>query len=120
MRRTGPTNIHMRKLIANLKKVANTQEAPIWDRLAKDLSRPARIRREVNLSRIEKYSDGKRIVVVPGKVLGAGEISKKLTIAAWKFSDEAAKKVQEAKGEVLSIEQLIQKSPKGKGVQIIG
>lgn len=120
MKRTGPTNIHLRRLISLLKKIANKENAPIWDAIANELSKPTRQRREVNLTRIEKHADGKHIIVVPGKVLGCGELSKKLTIAAWKFSDEAVRKITAAEGEVISIQELVKRAPKGKGVQIIG
>ncbi len=116
MRKTGPTNIHMRLTISELRKV----KAPIWTRVADELAKSTRARRQVNLSRIEKYADGKRTIVVPGKVLGSGELTKKVTIAAWKFSDEAAKKILAAKGQVISLSELAKKEPKGKGVTILG
>jgi len=57
---------------------------------------------------------------VPGKVLGTGEISKKITIAAHTFSSSACDKILNAKGEILTISELIKKNPKGSKVRILG
>ena len=54
MKRTGPTNIILLKLVAELKKRSNEQEAEIWRRVANDLERPTRQRRVVNLSSISR------------------------------------------------------------------
>ncbi|GAG29486.1 unnamed protein product, partial [marine sediment metagenome] len=51
MKRTGPTNEHLRKLIAELKKLSIEQNAAIWKRIALELERPTRQRRIVNISR---------------------------------------------------------------------
>jgi len=53
-------------------------------------------------------------------VLGAGSINKKLTVAAYKFSDSAAKKIEEAGGRKLTIPELVRESPSGRDVRIMG
>jgi len=113
VRRTGPTNIELRLLISELKK----QKAPIFKRLASELSRPSRNRREVNLSRIEANVQKDEIAVVPGKVLGSGELTKKITIAAWAFSDGARETIKSVGADAISLRDLIKK--KGK-MRIIG
>ena len=85
MKRTGPTDINLRKLISTLKKT----KKPIWKRVASDLAKPRRIRRSVNISRIERYCKSGENIVVPGKVLGSGTLTKKLTIGALSFSKSA-------------------------------
>jgi len=120
MKRTGPTNQHLQQLIVRLKKAAAEHDTPLWRRLAHDLERPARIRRAVNLSRINRFTKDGELVVVPGKVLGSGRLDHRLTIAAWAFSGSAEEKVADAKGEILSIEELLAKNPQGKKVRIIG
>ncbi len=113
---TRSTNIHLRKLIADLSK----QKVPIWKAVAKELARPIRNRRQVNLMRINKNTKDKDLVVVPGKVLGNGVLDHKVTVAAWRFSDVAYEKVKKAGSEAISIMDLVKKSPQGKGVKIIG
>ncbi|MBR9677561.1 50S ribosomal protein L18e [Candidatus Woesearchaeota archaeon] len=107
-------------LISELKKTASKEKAPLWNRVAVDLEKPTRKRRQVNLSRINRYTKENDFVVVPGKVLATGDLNHKLTIAAYSFSQSAKEKIQNAKGEVLDLAQAIIKNPKGKKAKIIG
>jgi len=92
----------------------------LWRRLAEDLEKPSRQRRNINISRINRYTDEGEVVVVPGKVLSCGNLDHKLTIAAWQFSQQAMEKIRSANSEVITISALLEKNPKGKGVRIIG
>ena len=114
VKRTGPTNIGLRLLISEL----NKQKEPIFKRLASELSRPSRNHRAVNLSRIEANVAKDEIAVVPGKVLGSGELTKKITIAAWRFSDGAREIIKAAGADAISLSDLMKK--KGKKMRIIG
>ena len=60
------------------------------------------------------------MVVVPGKVLGAGEMSHPVTVAAFAFSGKAKEKIKARRGKCLSFFDLIKKNPKGSKVRIIG
>ena len=105
-----------KKLIEEFKK----QEARIWKRLAEELEKSRKRRREVNISKIQRYTKDGDFVIVPGKVLGSGILKNKITIAAFSFSKEAVKKIKSANGEIIGFEELIKKNPKGTGVKIIG
>lgn len=118
--RTGPTNTQLVALIQELKKHSIVESAPIWKRLASDLERPTRIRRAVNLSRISRNAKENEVVVVPGKVLGSGDVDKKMTVAAFAFSSSAIEKLKENKCEMINLTDLMKKYPKGKGVRILG
>jgi len=119
LRRTGPTNIRLRKLISMLKKKANETNAAIWDYVAELLSLPSRRRVVVNISKIQRYANDGDVIVVPGKVLGAGVLNKKVTVAAVTFSMKALEKINLAGGRVLTIEELLSQNPKGSGVKVI-
>ncbi len=119
MRRTGPTNIVLRKLIRELRKCANKYKAPIWDYVAELIEKPARKRVVVNVSKIERYAREGEIVVVPGKVLGAGFISKPVTVAAIGFSEKAIEKIVAAGGKVMFIGDLIKEDPRGSRLRVI-
>ncbi len=116
VKRTGPTNLGLRNLIQELKKASSEQNVKIWKRIAEDLSRSTRIRREVNIDKINRYAKDKETIVVPGKVLGVGELNKDVSVAAFRFSESAKKKIKNS----LTIQELIKKNPKGKKVRIIG
>jgi len=118
VKRTGPTNMHLNALIADLKSASHKDNAPVWKRVANDLSRSTRQRRIVNLSRLSRTTNKDEIVVVPGKVLGSGEMGHALTVAAFSFSASAKAAIELAKGKALTITELIKQKP--KKLRIIG
>jgi len=119
MKRTGPTNPYLKQLIEELKKNSREMKAPIWLAVAEKLERPRRKRVEVNLSRIQRYSQPNETIVVPGVVLGSGELKKQVRVAAWRFSESARKKIEEAGGKCLSNLELVKENTKGSNVKIL-
>lgn len=117
VKRTGPTDLNLKKLINELNKLGKSVK--IWKRIGNDLEKSTRQRRIVNLERIEKYAKENETIVVPGKVLANGELTKKVTVAAWKFSEAAKRKINQ-KGKTLTIRQLVKENPKGSKVRILG
>ncbi|HDO19281.1 MAG TPA: 50S ribosomal protein L18e [Thermoplasmatales archaeon] len=117
MKKTNPSLIH---LIQELKKKAHENDAPIWRDIAERLERPLRNWTVVNIDKIERYVNEKEIALIPGKVLSSGSLTKKITVAAWAFSEKAKEKIQKAGGECISIEELIKRNPKGSNIRIIG
>jgi len=120
MKRTGPTNIYLRLLVSDLKKAYRQYGASIWRTVAELLYKPRRKRIVVNLDRISRVTNKGDVVVVPGKVLGGGNLEHPVTIAAWRFSAVARKKIIKAGGECISIRELIRRNPRGTNVKIIG
>ncbi len=119
MRRTGPTNVVLRKLIRELRKASSQQGVEIWDYVAEMLERPARRRVAVNLSKINRYASQSEYVVVPGKVLGSGVLEKPVVVAALSFSRKALEKIGSAGGTALSIRELVRLNPHGSNVRVI-
>ena len=119
MKRTGATNAELKALIQGLKKKSHEHEVRIWRRIAEDLARPSRQRRIVNLYKLNKYTKENETVVVPGKVLAVGELDHNLVVAAYTFSGTALEKINKI-GKAISITELMQESPKGKRIRIIG
>ena len=118
VKRTGPTNYQVQLLLEQLK--SNALKSRFWKRVVKDLNKPSRQRRIVNLYKIEQYAQDGETILVPGKVLSVGEINKKVEVAALNFSEEAKEKILAAKGKTLSISELLTKNPEGKKVRILG
>ena len=118
-KRTGPQNLELQMLIRELKKLGSKENSNLWKRIASDLERPTRIRRKVNLYKIEKVLRKDETAVVPGKVLSLGEYTKKNSVAAYQFSDAAKEKINKT-GKAISIHQLMKENPNGKRVRIIG
>ncbi len=114
------TNPGLRVLIQDLKKMSWDNEAPIWRDIAKRLEKPTKHRIVVNLSRIDRYANEGDTVIVPGKLLAAGAITKKVKVAAYNFSAAAVEKVVAAGGECVSIESLVENNPSGTDIKILG
>jgi len=121
VKRTGPQTLELRDLILELKTIGNKNNVDLWKRVAKELEKPRRIRRKANLYKINKYTRDNEIALVPGKVLSMGELTKKITVAAYQFSENAKEKINHA-GKAMSIKELIEKypNPEGKRIRIIG
>ena len=120
MKRTGPTNPLLKDLIGELKKRSNEQSVNLWKRVALDLERPTRNRRAVNLSRINRYTKENEVIVVPGKVLGSGNLNHKLTISAYQFSEQAKDKLEKNGSQIVNLLDLSKEKPNGKKIRIIG
>jgi len=118
-KRTGPSNIQLRKLIVNLKRLSKKEGSPLWKRVAEDLNKATRQRTEVNIEKINRFATANETVVVAGKVLSAGKLEKKVSVAAWRFSKVAKEKINKI-GKAMTIEELMESNPSGKGVRILG
>ena len=114
------TNPALTALIHELKKQANENDAQIWKDVAKRLQKPSKNWAEVNLDRISKYTGEKEIALIPGKVLSDGSLDKKISIAAWSFSQKSQEKIKNAGGKYMTIQELIKSNPKGKDIRILG
>ena len=93
--------------IQALKDASKESGKAIWKALAEELDSPKRRRVAVNLSRIDRHTEEGEIVAVPGKVLASGNLSKPVKIAAFSFSEGALEKIKLAKGEHMSLDELL-------------
>ena len=119
MRRTGPTNIILRKLVRELRKASSSNNVGAWERVAEILERPSRRRPAVNLSKINRYVREGETAIVPGKVLGGGSLEKPVTVAALYFSRKALEKIKASGGRAMTIEEALRENPRAKNTRII-
>ncbi|TRZ54109.1 50S ribosomal protein L18e [archaeon] len=117
--RTGSSNTNLQALIAGMRSSGHKEGSNFLLKIADELAKPSRGRANVNLSRIEKSCSAKEEVIIPGKLLADGILTKQVTVACFSSSEAARKKIESAGGKIISIEQLIEKNPKGTGVRII-
>ena len=101
MIKKGPENASLAKLIAALQK----DKKAFWKRVGEILAKPKRQRVAINISKIETYASDGKIVVVPGKVLGEGDLTKAVAIAAFSFSKSAKESITKAGGKALTIDE---------------
>jgi large subunit ribosomal protein L18e len=102
-----------------LERAGREQDAPIWTVAAKLLARPGRTNIEVNIGRVSRLAEDGQAIFVPGKVLGAGVLDKKLVVGAFSFSDGAKSKLRASGGTPLSVREFLDKFPKGNGVKLV-
>ena len=114
------TNPMLVSLIHDLKKTANKNDAPVWKDIAIRLEKPSRNWPVVNLDRIDRHIRENETALIPGKVLSPGNLTKKVSIAAWSFSKRSVEKIKKAGGKTLSIQDVMKNNPEGKDIRILG
>ena len=114
------TNQIVIQMVKTLRGASKKNNAPIWERLADLALKPTRAKRTINLGQLDKFVSDNDVIIVPGKVLGTGSLSHKITLCSFSISTTGAKKITESGGKVLDISQIIKNHPTGKGVKIIG
>ncbi|MCQ8892178.1 MAG: 50S ribosomal protein L18e [Candidatus Methanosuratincola sp.] len=119
MKRTLPTNPKTRRLIRLLRRASRSTNVGVWRDLSELLSVPTRKKISVNVSKIDKFAKEGEFIAVPGKVLGFGNITKKVDVAALSFSPSAREKITSAGGRAISLEVLLNLNPRGRGVKIL-
>ncbi len=95
---------------------SKADKAPIYKALAKELSKSRRRLSVVNLSKLSKLTKPGESIIVPGKVLGTGNLVHKLTVIGFQFSKTAKEKL---KGQCMTIEELLSKNTLPKSLRII-
>jgi len=98
------TKINKRKLRKRNPEIVETIELANKKNLLKlgmEISAPRKIHKSVNLSDLNKIND-KEITIV-GKVLGKGDINKKIKVVALGFSKQAREKLEKAGCEIKTI-----------------
>ena len=87
------TNPNLIELINKLYEQSRNEDAAIWKDVAQRLERP-------------------------GKVLSNGDLENKVDVVALKFSAKAQEKIENAGGECISIDEIMDKNPKGSNIRI--
>ena len=112
--KADPTNPILIETIESLEEA----NASFWNDVAQNLGKVNRRRPEVNLSDIERNTSEGDTVVVPGKVLGSGRLSKKVNVAAFKASNNARNQIEES-GDFMFIEDLFEENPEAEGLKMV-
>ena len=109
-----PTNPILLETIESLE----SSNSDFWKKTAKNLGKVNRKRPEVNISDLERNTEEGDTVVVPGKVLGAGRLTKEIKVAAFQAS-KTAKDHIEQNGEFLFIQDLFDENPEAEDLKIV-
>ena len=118
-KKTQTTNQVLFDTIRDLKKVSTKTGTKVFRAVAEKLSAPASQRAQVNLSKLERVTSDKDVVIIPGKLLGDGVITKKVTVIAFTASESAVAKLTAAGGKFVTIRDYVKGKPDTK-IKIIG
>ena len=113
------SNKVLREQSVMLERKGRKEDLAIWKIAAERLASPKSTETVVNINRLSRIGDGKAPLFVPGKVLGAGALDKKLVVGAFSFSSSAREKIESAGGKALAIEEFVKKYPQGSGVILV-
>lgn len=86
---------------------------------AKNLAMPIKKWAELNLDEVDKKVNEGDAVFIPGKILGSGELTKKIKIVAWKASEKAIEKMKNSKTEFVEVIEEIKKNPELKNLRLL-
>ncbi len=120
-KRTGPSNPLTRALTVRLDKHGKSSQENAYRVISELLTVRTRGRAEVNLAHLNKMATAHptKIFVVPGTVLGNGELTQTLHVAALRFTGSAQTKIAHAKGKAYTLNELMeQKIPASKLVLV--
>jgi len=88
------TNAQLVETINQLKAQSRDTGAAVWRDVAMRLSKSRKNWAQPNLSRVSRHAPEGSTVLVPGKLLGSGELTNGHTIAAYSVSNGAREKIE--------------------------
>ncbi|HYA57359.1 MAG TPA: 50S ribosomal protein L18e [Thermoplasmata archaeon] len=112
-------NSELVRTIVELRRAARAHDAPVWGAVADRLERARHQTTPVNVGHLNRLAAADETVVVPGKLLADGRLSKRLTVAAFAYSAEAKSKIHAAGGAALTLSELLKSKPDGTGVRLL-
>ncbi|MBS3062108.1 MAG: 50S ribosomal protein L18e [Candidatus Diapherotrites archaeon] len=121
MKRTGPTKPSTKELIRRLEKESISRKETIWRTISRLLEAPSRGSIAVNVGKLGLLSKKfpKKVLLVPGKILGTGALDAPITVCGYEFSESAVKKIEKAKGKALTIPQLLESKEKIAQIMLV-
>ena len=83
------------------------KNAGLWCYVYELASQPKRRRVAVNLSKLNRYAKDGENIIVPGKILGGGSITKGINVTAVEYSTGVEEKITKAKGKLLTLREMM-------------
>ena len=109
-----------RKTDVNLiETIIKSKKNPNWIKTSNIISGSTKKQVSINLDEIDKKAKDNETIVIHGKVLGVGEVNKKIKIVALDFSSSAKEKLKKAGIEMREIKDEIKENPDAKNIHIL-
>ena len=100
---TKTTNKILYDTIIMLKKKSTESKRKVFRAVANILSSSASLRAQINLDKIDKHSKKDEYIIIPGKVLGTGDLTKPINIIGFAASNSAIEKIKKSGGNFFEI-----------------
>jgi len=115
------TKVQARKKTSDELKqtIAAALKNPSWKDIAKILASSTRKQSKLNLFQINKQATPGDTILIPGKVLSKGELTKQIDIVALSVSKSAKEKLKDSKSKFRTIAEEIKSNKKMEGVKIL-
>ena len=94
-------------------------KTPAWNKYAKLFSQSTRKHSSVNLEEIDRQTSMGDTVLVPGRVLSVGDMTKKVKICSFGISQQALEKLKKTKSVWCSIIDEINSNPRAEGMKVL-
>jgi large subunit ribosomal protein L18e len=116
----GTTSYYTQGLINDFEKLYRKEKKPLFERIVKELKKSSRQKRDLNISKINRYSVEGSNVIVLGKVLSAGSMDHKVSVLAFAYSKEALEKLKKSGSSAKLMDDLAKSGKVPQKVIILG
>jgi len=116
----GPAGFETKGLVNDFEKLYRKEKKPLFKRVVQELKKSRRLKKGVNISRINRFSIKDSNVLVLGKVLGTGELNHSVNIIAFSYSKEALEKLGKSKSKVQTLKDWAKKPVIPQKVILLG
>lgn len=108
-------------LIIELEKTGKKEKRGYLLAVASAMDVSSRLFPSANVYKIDQLAQKNKdkVIVVPGNVLAFGTINTKVKVYAYKFSKASVEKIESAKGEIKSLQDLIKDKVEGKNILLV-
>ncbi|MFP3130274.1 MAG: 50S ribosomal protein L18e [Nitrososphaeria archaeon] len=110
--------IEKMKTLKVIKNAYRETRRPLWRAVYK-VGEKNGSKHVVNISKLNRLVPENAYVIVLGKVLGGGSLTKKIHVGAFSYSKAGKEKINKAGGEALLIDQFVEKYKDQGGIIIV-
>ena len=107
-------------MINDFEKLYRKEKRPLFKRIIDELKKSSRQKRDLNISKINRYSVEGSNVIVLGKVLSAGSMDHKVNVLAFAYSKDALEKLKKSGSSAKLIDELAKSGKVPQKVIILG
>ena len=102
-----------------LATIQTARKNDAWLPVAQRISGPSKALAALNLDQIDALTKAGDTVLIGGKVLASGTLTKKVRIVALGFSAAAHEKAKATKSELVTIDEEMKINPKATGIKVL-